>query len=368
MTELRVVRASGDGLARGLQIGSELRDLIGESIAFYHRYLDRRGVSSSTLQDLLTPYLVSSEAVYPEGIAVLKGMSLGAMVPVMELFAINAFEELEPLLEAPGGGLLFLQKKEGYTTPPITPPPPERCSSLTVSIPGTTLLAHNEHWLTGDTGNVAVVVDVPDGRAPVASPTVVCCLPAVGMNAHGGAQGIGSLTASDDTVGVPRVLISRSSLEAHDRADAIRRAAVPGRAGGYGHVYAFAGGDAFVVETTATQHRMQPGPAVHTNHYIDADLAAMAPAPSEGSRSRYDRLVDLLAERRPRTPEDLMEILRDHGSSPQAVCMHPDPEEGDEASAVLFSMIADVEHGRMWVAPGIPCEQEYQEIDLPELR
>jgi hypothetical protein len=368
MTELRVVRASGAGLARGLQIGSELRDLIGESIAFYHRYLDRRGVSSSTLQDLLTPYLVSSEAVYPEGIAVLKGMSLGAMVPVMELFAINAFEELEPLLEAPGGGLLFLQKKEGYTTPPITPPPPERCSSLTVSIPGTTLLAHNEHWLTGDTGNVAVVVDVPDGRAPVASPTVVCCLPAVGMNAHGGAQGIGSLTASDDTVGVPRVLISRSSLEAHDRADAIRRAAVPGRAGGYGHVYAFAGGDAFVVETTATQHRMQPGPAVHTNHYIDADLAAMAPAPSEGSRSRYDRLVDLLAERRPRTPEDLMEILRDHGSSPQAVCMHPDPEEGDEASAVLFSMIADVEHGRMWVAPGIPCEQEYQEIDLPELR
>jgi hypothetical protein len=369
VSELRVVRAHGDGMARGLQIGSELRDLIADSIAFYHRYLDRRGVSSSTLQDLLTPYLVSSEAVYPEGIAVLKGMSLGAMVPVMELFAINAFEELEPLLESPEGGLLFLQKKEGYTTRPIAPePPPERCSSLTVSIPGATLLAHNEHWLTGDTGNVAVVVDVPDGRAPVASPTVVCCLPAVGMNAHGGAQGIGSLTASDDTVGVPRVLISRSALEARDRADAIRRCAVPGRAGGYGHVYAFAGGDTFVVETTATQHRMHPGPAVHTNHYIDPDLAAMAPAASDGSRARYDRLEHLLTERRPRTPEDLMEILRDHGSSPQAVCMHPDPDEGDEASAVLFSMIADVEAGRMWVAPGIPCEHEYREIDLPELR
>lgn len=369
MNELRVVRASGDGLARGLQIGSELRDLIGNSIEFYHRYLDRRGVSSSTLQDLLTPYLVSSEAVYPEGIAVLKGMSRGAMVPVMELFAINAFEELEPLLEAPGGGLLFLQKKEGYTTPPVPPPPlPERCSSLTVAIPGTTLLAHNEHWLSGDAGNVAVVVDMPEGRAPVASPTVVCCLPAVGMNAHGGAQGIGSLTASDDGVGVPRVLVSRSALEARDRADAVRRAAVEGRAGGYGHVYAFAGGDTFVVETTASQHRMHPGPAVHTNHYVDPELAAMAPSPSEGSRARYDRLVQLLAERRPRTPEDLMEVLRDHGSSPQAVCMHPDPEEGDEASAVLFSMIADVEQGRMWVAPGNPCEQEYREIDLPELR
>ena len=45
---------------------------------------------------------------------VLKGMSVGAMVPILELFAINAFEELEPLLESPEGELLFLQRKEGY--------------------------------------------------------------------------------------------------------------------------------------------------------------------------------------------------------------------------------------------------------------
>ena len=259
MTELRVVHARGDGMARGRQIGGELSDLIQRSIEFYHRYLDRRGVSSTTLQDLLTPHLVAAESVYPESIAVLKGMSIGAMVPVLELFAINAFEELEPLLEAPEGTMLFLQKKEGYTSPPpapgepLQPPPPQRCSSLTVSIPGTTLLGHNEHWLAGDLGNVAVVVDVPEGgRAAVASPTIVCCLPAVGMNGHGGAQGIGSLTATDDRVGVPRVLVSRSSLESSDRADAIRRAALPGKAGGYGHVYAFRGGDTFVVETTAT--------------------------------------------------------------------------------------------------------------------
>ncbi len=213
------------------------------------------------------------------------------------------------------------------------------------------------------------MIDVPDGGRPaVVSPTVVCCLPAVGMNSRGGAQGIGSLTASDDTVGVPRVLVSRSSLEARDRADAIRRAAVTGRAGGYGHVYAFAGGDTFVVETTATQHRVHPEADVHTNHYIDPDLAAMAPAPSEGSRARFDRLTQLLEERRPTEPEDVMEILRDHNSSPQAICLHPDPAEGDEASAVMFSMVADVEAGRMWVAPGAPCEEDYVEIDLAELR
>lgn len=365
---LRIVRASGDAAERGRRVGAELRDLINESIDFYHRYFDRRGVSSLRLQDLLTPYLVAAEARFPSYMSTLKGMSVGAMVPVMELFAVNAFEELEPLLEAPEGGLLFLQRKEGYLAPPPKMPEPERCSSFTVVTPGGTFVAHNEHWLAGDAGNVAVIVDVPDdGTVPVASPTIVSCLPAVGMNAHGGAQGIGSLSASDDGVGVPRVLVSRHSLEAGGREDAVRRAGQAGRAGGYGHVFGFAGGDAFVIETTGKQLALREGAGPHTNHYLTPHLAQMAPPASEGSRARFDRLTQLLAER-PSTVEDIMEIMKDHGSAPQAICLHPDREEGEEASAVLFSMVADLENRRMWVAPGNPCETEYEEVDLPDLR
>ncbi len=363
------MRARGDGFARGVHLGKELADLIEASIGFYHTYLDRRGVSSERLQDLLTPYLVAAETSYPESVAVLKGMSVGAMVPILELFAINAFEELEPLLESPEGGLLFLQRKEGYVQAPPTPDPPplERCSSLTVRLPDTTLIAHNEHWLAGDLENVAVVIDTPqDGRVPVASPTVVCCLPAVGVNAHGAGQGIGSLMATDDGVGVPRVLVSRSSLEARTRADAIARAAVPGRAGGYGHVYAFPD-EAFTIETTGREHRVLDHAGPHTNHYQDPDLARLAPPPSEGSVARLTRLEELLAKGPPTCVEDLMGVMRDHHSSPQAICLHPDPEEGDEASAVMFSMVADVGAQRMWVTFGNPCESEYTEIDLADL-
>src|SRR5919108_28075 len=117
---MRIIRAGGDGLARGLEIGRGLGDLLTRSVAFYHRYLDRRGVSSRQLQDLLTPYLVAAEAAYPDMMNVLKGMSVGATVPILELFAINAFEELEPQLESPEGELLFLQKKEGYLAKPAT--------------------------------------------------------------------------------------------------------------------------------------------------------------------------------------------------------------------------------------------------------
>jgi isopenicillin-N N-acyltransferase-like protein len=360
MSDVRVVVARGDGIARGQHIGAELGDLIRRSVDFYHVYLDRRGVSSRELQELLTPYLAAAENNFPDMTDVLKGMSMGALVPVMELFAINAFEELEPLLEPQEGQLLFLQRKEGYVKPP-----PERCSSVAIrTTDGGTLHAHNEQWLAGDLGNVAVVVDIPSGgRVPVASPTIVSCIPAVGVNGHGVAQGIGSLTASDDGVGIPRVLVSRHSLEARDRSDAVARASVPGRAGGYGHVFSFPGGDPLTIETTAQRHAtLDTG--LHTNHYEDPELAALAPPPSEGSVSRLERLRDLIVEREPRSAEHLMEIMRDHGSAPQAICLHPDPAEGDEASACVFSMVADVDARRMWVTSGNPCQQEYDEIDL----
>jgi isopenicillin-N N-acyltransferase like protein len=369
MPEVPVVHARGSSGARGQQIGRELAGLIQSSVDFYHRYLERRGISSTKLQDLLTGYLVAAETSLPEQMDVLKGMAQGAMVPILELFAINAFEELEPLLESPAGELRFLQRKEGYlqtSKPPIV----ERCSSLTTRTPeGRLLFAHNEHWLAGDLGNVAVVVDVPDGDVtPVASPTIVCCLPAVGMNAHGSVQGIGSLTASDDGVGVPRVMVSRNSLASRNREDAISRGACDGRAGGYGHVFGFPDGDAFTLETTARQHRVIDGAGPHTNHYLDPDLAAIAPDASGGSQARYARLTQLVEERAPSTPDALMDIMRDHHSAPQAICLHPDPAEGDEASAVMFSVVCDVDERRMWVAAGNPCERPYDEIDLGAMR
>jgi isopenicillin-N N-acyltransferase-like protein len=372
VSELRVVRAGGDPLQRGQRIGREFRDLVNESIDFYGRYMSRRGVSTQQLQELLTPYLVAAESTFPQFMATLKGMSSGATVPFLELFAVNAFEELEPLLEAPEGGTLFLQRKEGRFPPKgagdprqETAPRIERCSSFTVTAPGVTLLGHNEQWLAGDLGNVAVVIELPDdGSVPVASPTIVSCLPAVGVNGHGAAQGIGSLTASDDRVGVPRVLVSRHSLEGADRDDAVRRAGAVSRAGGYGHVLAFRGGDSVTIETTGKEMAVLEGPGAHTNHYLDRRLAELGAEPSKGSLSRLSRLDHLLAERRADTPEAVMDVLRDHGPGPEAICLHPDPAEGDEATAVMFSMVADLEASRMWVAPGNPCQNDYVEIDL----
>jgi isopenicillin-N N-acyltransferase like protein len=370
LSELRVVRAHGDPATRGRQIGRELGDMIERSLAFYNRYFESRGVGTEELRGLLTPYLAASQARLPRVMATVEAMAQGAYVPLAQLFAVNAFEELAPLLRQPEGAELFHELGEGHQASTGDTALPEEhtsehCSTFTVTGLGYTLMGHNEQWLEGDRGNVAVVIEIPEGggRATV-SPTIVCCLPAVGMNEYGGAQGIQSMRAADERAGIPRVLVSRHSLEASDRLDAFRRAAIQGRAGGYAHVFAFPGGDSFSVETTATQESVLEGPGPHTNHYLDPRLAELGTAPSIASSARYGRLLQLIYEREPETPEAVMGILRDHENAPNAICLHADPAQGDESEAVLFSMVCDVENAKMWVALGNPCTTAYQEVDL----
>jgi isopenicillin-N N-acyltransferase like protein len=339
---LRVVHAEGDARARGRAIGEALGDLIDRSLGFYRGYLEGQGIRE--LERTLAPYWDAAERAFPEHTATIAGTAAAAGVPAYELFAVNACEELE-------------------TLPAPTAAAAERCSSFTAVAPGVTLLAHNEQWFAGDAGNIAVIVEHPAKGVAVASPTVACCLPAVGMNAHRAAQGIDSLTAKDDGVGIPRVLVSRHTLEARDRGDAVLRAGVTGRAVGYGHVFAFAGGDALTIETTGKQVAVLDGPGPHTNHYVSPELQEAGDEPAAGSASRYERLVERLGEKTPQAPEEAMDVLRDHDSSPQAVCKHASPGAGEE-STVVFSMVCELESGRMWVAPGNPCEHPYEEMEL----
>jgi hypothetical protein len=109
VSELRIVVAEGNPATRGRTVGRSLADMVERSLEFYHRYLDRRGVASPELQELLTPYLWAAENELPELMIYLKAMAEGATVPVLELFAVNAFEELEPLLEPEEGRPLFLR-------------------------------------------------------------------------------------------------------------------------------------------------------------------------------------------------------------------------------------------------------------------
>jgi isopenicillin-N N-acyltransferase-like protein len=329
---LRVVVAEGGPAERGRTIGRALGDLIARSLEFYRGYFAASSLPSPGLE----PYRLAATAL-PEESALIDAIAAGAEVDPLELWTVNAVEEAEQLVV-------------------------ERCTSFTALAPGVTLLGHNEQWMAGDAENIAVVIEVPPDGPALVSPTVACCLPSVGWNTAGIAQGIDSLTAPDDRVGIPRVLVSRHALAARDLDDAVARASMAGRAGGYAHVLAAKGGRALTLETSATRAWTTDGPGGHTNHY----LAGEGDESSDGSRARFERLSKLLSDRPPQGPEDAMDVLRDHASSPQAICKHGTLGD-DEASVVLFSMVCELEKGRMWVAPGNPCVTPYEEVDLAAL-
>ena len=342
-----VVRLEGGPVERGRAWGRALAEPIERSLAFYRTFLERRGVGLDDLPRMLAPYRQAAERAFPHLVAEVDAVAAGADADPWELFAVNAFEELEPLLQPAAAGRV------------------ERCTAFAVGLSKGTILGHNELWYAGDVGNVALAVASPDEGPAFASPSVVTCLPAVGMNGAGASQSIMSLAAEDDREGIPRVLVSRHALQATDPDDAVSRATVPGRAGGYAHLVAFAGGRTFTVETSATGHAVLDH-AAHANHYLDPDLARTGES-SAGSSGRQARLEALLEERRPATPEDAMDILRDHAGKPQPICVHSDEAEGDEASATVFAMVCHLEEHRMWVAAGNPCTAPYEEIDIPEV-
>lgn len=345
---LLVARAAGGPIERGATVGETFAGPIARSLDFYGGFLGRRGITGADVPRLLGPYRDAAASALPDLVAEIDGMAEGSGAPWWALFASNAFEELEPMLSLPA--------------------PAERCTAFAFTGPEGTILAHNELWYAGDRGNVGVVVAEPDAGPGFASPTVVTCLPAVGMNASGVGQAIMSLMAEDDGVGIPRVLVSRHSLQATDLADGAGRASVAGRAGGYAHLFAGPGGEVSTVETSASRFVVLDGVGSHTNHYLDGRMAALAPAPSPGSVARLDRLRTLIAEDPPASPADAMGVLADHGGDgPESICLHPDEAEGDEASATLFAMVCHLEERRMWVSPGNPCEAPFEEVDMGEV-
>jgi isopenicillin-N N-acyltransferase like protein len=344
---IRIVRAEGGPEQRGRAIGRAFGDEIAERAAFSADYFARYGLDRRALEELAAPFVAAAEAGLPHRLAQLRGMAEGAGLPFVDLFVPNAFEELEPLASRAEHERI------------------ERCTAVTVVAPGVTLLGHNEMWLAADADAFGVVIEVPDEGVATASATTVSYLPAVGMNAAGYAQGVMSLEASDERVGVPRTLVARHALEASGRADAVGRSGVPGRSGGYGYACASRGGEAFAIETTATRRAVLHGPGVHTNHYLDPELAGMDEEPTGGTVGRLRRLESLVDERRPTTPEELMTMLADHEPTPVPICLHADAADGMEADAVVFSMVCDLEAGRMWVAPGNPCEG-FEEVDLAD--
>ena len=108
------------------------------------------------------------------------------------------------------------------------------------------------------------------------------------------------------------------------------------------------------------------GLVVHANHFHAPELAAGELQQEfpllEGSNAR----VALVARAAPHKIEQAIELLRDHGSTPQAVCRHGEQpiEPGNPLVDTVASLVMRPAVPALQVAAGQPCCHEYLDYSV----
>jgi isopenicillin-N N-acyltransferase like protein len=323
---ITVVKAEGTGRELGRSHGEAAAEGIGRALELYDGIARLYDSSLEDMRSKVRPYVDAARTAVPHLADEVEGLAVGAGISSEDAWVLNCFEEVVPA---------------------------EACTTM---IHGRFLM-HAEQWYAGHNDIVVLSASPSDGPSFL-SPTCAGFLPAVGMSSAGFAQGIDSLGAPDERVGIPRLLISRLCLGSSSIDDAITAASISGRAGGYAHVMA-SRDRGVALETTATRAELSPVSNAHTNHYLSA--VAGGDRASEGSLARHARATELLRESAPTSLEECTELLSDHRSEPQSICVH---EEGPEAEGTVFGMVCDVQSGTMLVSDGPPCRGRWQSFEL----
>ncbi|MEJ2639326.1 MAG: C45 family autoproteolytic acyltransferase/hydrolase [Desulfosarcinaceae bacterium] len=137
-------------------------------------------------------------------------------------------------------------------------------------------------------------------------------------------------------------------------------------------LFADAGGGILGLESVANRHQViepQNGVVAHANHYETAAFQSgdLYPHVVPCSPARSRRMRSLIegelteTEDEALTAETMMAILRDHQGYPHSICRHVDPHQtAGMPSLTNASIVMLPREGRMFVAAGPPCENDYQ--------
>ncbi len=349
------VRAKGTHRQIGQQIGEAMAESIRHSIQNARNLLDQTYDSLNLTWEggliQASKYMPFAQERYPQYVDEMIGMAEGAGVPPEDLAVVTG-------MEAVTQDALHLTK----------------CTSLAVNgdrtADGHVLVAHNEDWLPEDEQDVYVVHATPDDEPPWIAMTYGGLLPNIGFNAYGIAQCCDSVYPNDSRIGIPRVVVSRAVLGAHNLEDAFRSALVPRRAAGYNHVLVHDSGELYSLEVSARKFGIVyggDGIIVHTNHFLDEKMQAIEDEPEEliGTRLRYFRTRRLLQQTDLHTIKSLQAIQRDHLNFPNAICNHCwDDSEPLDREKTVCALIMDLTARVMHLAWGNPCANQYHTYHL----
>lgn len=184
--------------------------------------------------------------------------------------------------------------------------------------------------------------------------TVTGCLGMAGMNGARVAIAINNLFSTDATLGVVWPAIVRRGL--HERTAEAAREVIATSPIGSGHHYFIADRRAaFALEASGTRRKpLSVGAAYcHTNHSLDADVAAVSKVPT--TSTTYDRMSWLAGDLSRAPVRDLADAWQRLGSEdgwPRSVCTNMATPESPHGAATCGAIAMNLDSGELWAQQG----------------
>jgi isopenicillin-N N-acyltransferase-like protein len=371
MADLQVVDLPADPYEAGVAHGRTGQALIAENLRIYYDRFQREAkLTPGQVKERGEAYRRVIEREAPEYAEAMRGVSDGAEIPLVDVAILNARYEImysqysaigrEEAASIPAGG----------------------CTAFAVqpeaSADGHLWLGQNWDWIPRVRG---LLIRQPraSGGALLAFTEAGIVGGKIGLNSHGIGLVINGLLSNQDDwarLGIPFHVRTWRILHAGTLDEAAAAATAEGRSCSGNFLIGRANGRAEVLDletapgASCVLHPQQ-GLLAHANHFEDPDVLGIWQPLMEEKTSTFHRgarMRDLLeAGRRGETldGQGMMRILRDHDGRPDSVCRHQNlswPEEWRVETVV--SVLIDCTARQMYVASGIPCEHEFQRVDL----
>jgi isopenicillin-N N-acyltransferase like protein len=354
-----VVEVSGKAFERGRMHGEQARGRIERSIANYAHLFAFCEIAWDEAQQRALAYRDAIGALDAGLLEEIEGIAAGAGRKPGEILALNARTELLPPT--------YLGKAGG---------PSGECTAIAVQESASdrgTLLAQNWDWL-GAQRDALILLRVPETDRPgFLTLTEAGMLAKIGMNTLGFGVCLNILRSVEDgrNTGVPvhvllRALLACSKTVAEATAFATRLSF-----GASSNVLcADVTGEAASLEISPLGVRVLHGASgtlCHTNHFIAPDTEGwqLELADNLSTEPRLARARRHAAALGVHGVEDLKTLLRDESDGFLSICRRPDPSLPEEARIeTVASVIMELAHATIHVAPDIPSLTEYRRVSL----
>lgn len=354
-----VLTLDGDAYECGVQHGTDAADRVAKTIEIYLSAFEAEtGLGLEAVRERARKYATHIEALDSDIMTEIRGIAEGARQNVEDIIAVNCRTEL-----------LFGSRAGNE--------PVSECTTL-VALPDATrdgriLIGKNWDWRERCIDSVVVL------RIKQRDKPRLCMIVEAGMVGRDGCNEDGIvvcgnlLTSNEDTgkTGVPIPILRRRILHARNYYSAIDTLLRAERGASGNYVIAHRDGVAIDFETTPDHvYPVYPqrGLLTHSNHFqsVVAQTQGVGHSYNGDSLYRDFRARELLEPKIGAiTVGDVMAVLRDHFGAPRAICRAPHEYPGQGPTMTIASVVFDLQNRVMHVAPGEPCQSDYQAVHLP---